>query len=58
MAFPSTLHIPAEVLKIATRLEEAGFETWCVGGAIRDNLLSLQNHDFDLTTAAHPDAVQ
>jgi tRNA nucleotidyltransferase (CCA-adding enzyme) len=58
MAFPSTLPIPAEVLKIATRLEEAGFETWCVGGAIRDNLLSLQNHDFDLTTAAHPDAVQ
>ena len=58
MAFPSTLPIPAEVLKIATRLEEAGFETWCVGGAIRDNLLRLQNHDFDLTTAAHPDVVQ
>ncbi len=58
MAFPSTLAIPSEVLTIATRLEEAGFETWCVGGAIRDSLLGVANNDFDLTTAAHPDAVQ
>ncbi|HEX9400464.1 MAG TPA: hypothetical protein VF912_10165, partial [Anaeromyxobacter sp.] len=33
-------------------------ETWCVGGAIRDNLLGLENHDFDLTTAAPPDVVR
>jgi tRNA nucleotidyltransferase (CCA-adding enzyme) len=58
MAFPAALDIPSEVLKIARQLEDAGFETWCVGGAIRDNLLGLQNHDFDLTTAAPPAAVQ
>ena len=58
MAFPATLPIPPEVLKIAKRLDEAGHETWCVGGAIRDNLLGVQNHDFDLTTAAPPAAVQ
>lgn len=58
MSFPSTLPIPSEVLKIAKKLEEAGFETWCVGGAIRDNLLGLANHDFDLTTAAPPATVQ
>jgi tRNA nucleotidyltransferase (CCA-adding enzyme) len=58
MSFPTRLPIPAEVLKIARRLEEAGHETWCVGGAIRDNLLGLANHDFDLTTAARPEAVQ
>src|SRR5258705_12727750 len=58
MAFPSTLPIPPEVLKIARRLEEAGYETWCVGGAIRDNILGVQNHDFDLTTAAPPATVQ
>src|SRR5258705_12014264 len=58
MAFPSTLPIPPEVLKIAKRLEEAGYETWCVGGAIRDNILGVQNHDFDLTTAAPPATVQ
>src|SRR5437762_6479866 len=52
------LRIPPEVVTIARRLEDAGFETWCVGGAIRDNLLGLENHDFDLTTAAPPAAVQ
>ena len=58
MSFPARLPIPTEVLKIARRLEEAGHETWCVGGAIRDNLLGLPNHDFDLTTAARPEAIQ
>ena len=58
MTFPAQLPIPTEVVKIAKKLEDAGFETWCVGGAIRDNLLGLQNHDFDLTTAAPPQEVQ
>ena len=58
MTFPKRLPIPPEVLKIAKRLEEAGYETWCVGGAIRDNLLKLENHDFDLTTVAPPKEVQ
>ena len=58
MTFPKRLPIPPEVLKIAKTLEDAGYETWCVGGAIRDNLLGLENHDFDLTTAAPPTAVQ
>ena len=58
MTFPAQLPIPSEVLKIAKKLEDSGFETWCVGGAIRDNLLGVPNHDFDLTTAAPPQEVQ
>ena len=58
MTFPAQLPIPPEVLKIAKTLEDAGFETWCVGGAIRDNLLGVENRDFDLTTSAPPPAVQ
>ena len=58
MKFPDRLPIPDEVVRIARQLEEAGFETWCVGGAIRDNLLGLENHDFDLTTAAPPEDVR
>ncbi len=58
MTFPAKLSIPPEVLKIAKQLEDSGFETWCVGGAIRDNLLGVDNHDFDLTTAAPPGDVQ
>jgi len=58
MSFPKRLAIPRAVLTIARKLEEAGFDTWCVGGAIRDTLLGLENHDFDLTTAARPADVQ
>ena len=56
--FPSHLPIPEPVLRIARRLEGAGHETWCVGGAVRDNLLGHANKDFDLATAATPDLVQ
>jgi tRNA nucleotidyltransferase (CCA-adding enzyme) len=58
MTFPAQLPIPPEVLTIAKKLHDAGFETWCVGGAIRDTLLGVPNNDFDLTTAATPPAVQ
>jgi tRNA nucleotidyltransferase (CCA-adding enzyme) len=58
MTFPDSLPIPEEVLAIARTLEEAGFETWCVGGALRDALLGYQHADFDLATAATPDRVQ
>jgi tRNA nucleotidyltransferase (CCA-adding enzyme) len=55
---PSRLAIPDAVLAIARALEDAGYETWCVGGAIRDTLLGLDNSDFDLATAARPEDVQ
>src|SRR3989449_11008187 len=58
MAFPARLPIPDAVLGIAQQLEAAEYETWCVGGAIRDNLLGVENHDFDLTTAAPPAEVR
>ena len=58
MPFPAQLPIPSEVRQIAKTLEDTGWETWCVGGAIRDNLLGLPNKDFDLTTAARPQDIQ
>lgn len=54
----SRLRPPREVLEIAERLERAGFETWCVGGAVRDALLGLEHLDWDLATAATPSQVQ
>jgi tRNA nucleotidyltransferase (CCA-adding enzyme) len=46
------------VLDIADRLESAGFEAWCVGGAIRDSLLGGAPLDWDLATSAHPEQVR
>jgi tRNA nucleotidyltransferase (CCA-adding enzyme) len=50
--------LPAEVAEIAERLESAGFEAWCVGGALRDRLLGFPSDDVDLATAAPPAEVQ
>ncbi len=52
------LHPPPRVLEIADRLERAGFEAWCVGGAIRDALLGHPHSDWDLATAATPTEVR
>jgi tRNA nucleotidyltransferase (CCA-adding enzyme) len=46
------------VLEIADRLEQAGYETWCVGGAVRDALLGRPHLDWDLATAARPDDIR
>ena len=58
MTFPASLPIPNEVLDIARTLESAGYETWCVGGALRDALLDHPHADYDLATAATPAQVQ
>ena len=49
---------PAAILEIADALERAGFETWCVGGAVRDALLGQAHLDWDLATAARPQEVR
>jgi len=49
---------PREVVEIAERLEQAGYETWCVGGAVRDALLGHPHLDWDLATSATPAQVR
>ncbi len=44
--------IPTSVLAVIDLLEGAGYETWLVGGFVRDLLLKRPLHDFDLTSAA------
>jgi len=52
------LELPDEIAEIAATLEQAGHETWCVGGALRDRLLGFPADDVDLATAAEPEIVQ
>src|SRR3954469_23319501 len=54
----SQLRPPPQVLQIARRLEAKGFETWCVGGAIRDALLGHPHLDWDFATSARPEQVR
>jgi tRNA nucleotidyltransferase (CCA-adding enzyme) len=52
------LDAPPDVVDIARRLQQAGFETWAVGGAVRDALAGGHPADWDLATAARPRDVQ
>ena len=49
--------LPERVDEILRRLESAGYEAWCVGGAVRDRLLGRTPGDWDVTTNAPPDKV-
>jgi tRNA nucleotidyltransferase (CCA-adding enzyme) len=49
---------PAAVRWIVQTLEDEGFETWTVGGAVRDALLLQPSGDWDLATRATPGEVR
>ena len=61
---PASVHrIDASLLddravKVVTTLQDAGFEAYIVGGAVRDLLLGLHPKDFDIATNAHPEEVR
>lgn len=52
------LRPPGQVIEIARTLQDAGFQAWCVGGAVRDALLGLAHLDWDLATSATPAEVR
>jgi tRNA nucleotidyltransferase (CCA-adding enzyme) len=52
------LDVPPAVVWIARTLETHGFETWTVGGAVRDALRERPSGDWDLTTRARPKDVR
>ncbi len=54
----SRANISSSALKVLYRLKEAGFESFLVGGGVRDLLLGREPKDFDIGTNAHPDEVR
>lgn len=55
--FESKKYIPPNLLQILFQLEEKGYQSWLVGGAIRDALLGCISTDFDLATSARPEEI-
>ena len=49
------MNLPLPVSDLITRLEQAGYSAYAVGGCVRDSLLSLEPHDWDLCTSALPE---
>ena len=52
------LQIPNEVAWLHSKLKDAGFEAYLVGGCVRDLLLGLTPKDWDITTNAYPEQIQ
>ena len=54
------IEVPPAVCEMVERLEEAGFETWTVGGAVRDAVRGSpgEHDDWDLATRARPGQVR
>ena len=68
MAAPTTIprsahavsrrHVDEDALKVIYRLQQNDFETYLVGGGVRDLLLGQRPKDFDLGTSAHPQQIK
>ncbi len=54
----SRRQISNAALKVLYRLNEAGFEAYLVGGAVRDLLLGGSPKDYDVATSATPEQVK
>lgn len=54
----SKIELPGGAAALLERLERAGFEACAVGGCVRDSLLGVTPHDWDLCTAARPGQVK
>lgn len=50
--------ISSGALKVMSRLNEAGYEAYLVGGGVRDLLLKGRPKDFDVATSATPEQVK
>ena len=50
--------IPQEIIDIAQKLYQNGFEAYLVGGCVRDLLLDISPKDWDITTNAKPIEIQ
>jgi poly(A) polymerase len=50
--------VDERALNVVRTLQQAGFEAYIVGGAVRDLLLGLRPKDFDVATSATPEQVK
>jgi poly(A) polymerase/tRNA nucleotidyltransferase (CCA-adding enzyme) len=51
------IKVPTDVVNISRKLEEKGFESFLVGGCVRDLLMGLKPKDWDIATNAKPEQI-
>ena len=53
-----TINLPADVAVLLAMLRDAGYPAYAVGGCVRDALLGIEPHDWDICTSALPAQMQ
>ena len=51
------MRLSDEVLYCIDTLEQAGYSAYVVGGCVRDHLMGLKPHDYDMCTDASPEQI-
>ncbi len=51
------MQIPHSIAVMLEILQSAGFQAFLVGGCVRDAVLGIAPHDFDITTDARPEQI-
>jgi tRNA nucleotidyltransferase (CCA-adding enzyme) len=54
----ANFNIPEEVEHVTTALSDAGFDSYLVGGCVRDLIRGIEPKDWDITTNATPEKIQ
>ncbi|MBE6572631.1 MAG: DUF4093 domain-containing protein [Ruminococcaceae bacterium] len=57
VASEESTFFPDDAVEILTLMKRAEYECYFVGGCVRDRLMGLDAHDFDLTTDASSDEI-
>ena len=52
------MQLPEQVKFIISELNKNGYEGYIVGGCVRDYLMGIPPHDYDITTSALPEEVK
>lgn len=52
------MRIPKKIMSVLEALEQQGYEAYIVGGCVRDHLMGVTPHDYDITTSATPPEIE
>lgn len=52
------MNLPEQPQWIIEKLRQQGFEAYAVGGCVRDSLLGMTPHDWDICTSAKPEQIK
>ncbi|WP_297136636.1 CCA tRNA nucleotidyltransferase, partial [Terrisporobacter sp.] len=51
------IFLPPKVKYIIDKIDENDYEAFIVGGCVRDSVIGIQPHDYDITTSATPQKI-